>query len=83
MDQPAPKEGIGIDPGISAVTTVAPVASMEDFLPQVIFKFHFPSSLDYGAFHRLPIKGLLFASLDLFHKVMDTLKDVFDLKLVP
>ena len=54
-DQPTPQEVIGIDPGLSAVTTMAPVASREDSRPQAIFKFYHLSSLDYKAYLRSPI----------------------------
>ena len=40
QDQPAPKEGIGIDPGLTVVTTMVPAASREDFCPQTILKFN-------------------------------------------
>ena len=45
--------GIGIGPGLSAVTTMAPsAASTEDFYPRAILKFHYPNSLDYRVTHR-------------------------------
>ena len=46
QDQPAPKEEIGIDPGLIAVTTMAPAVSREDSHPQAIFKLYHTSSLN-------------------------------------
>ena len=39
QDQPAPQEGIEIDPWFNAVTIMAPATSREYSHPQTIFKF--------------------------------------------
>ena len=43
QDQPALQEGIEIDPGLSAVTTMIPAASREDSHLQAILKFYGPT----------------------------------------
>ena len=47
--------GAGIDPRQGAAALRASAASREDSRPQAILKFHRPSSLDYRAYHGLPI----------------------------
>ena len=47
------QEGIGIDPGLNVVTTMAPLASREQSHPQAILKFYCPSSLGYTAHYGL------------------------------
>ena len=55
QDQPAHPGGFEIDSGIGATAPRAPEASMEDFRPQAILKFHRLSSLDYRVCHELPV----------------------------
>ena len=49
--------GFSIDPRIGAATTRAPASSNEDYRPQAILKFHYPSGLDYRACHRLSFEN--------------------------
>ena len=51
--------GFGIDPRLGAADLRAPAASREDSRPQAILKLLCPSSLDYRAHRRLPVKWSL------------------------
>ena len=46
QEQPTPPGGFGNDPRLGVVALRAQGASREDSYPQVIFKFHRPTSLD-------------------------------------
>ena len=56
------QEGIGINPELNAVTTMAPAASKDDSNLQGILKFHRTSSLGYRVHHLLPVNYFLIKS---------------------
>ena len=51
--------GVGIDSRLGAAALRAPATSKVDSRPQIILKFHRPSSLDYRARHGLPVNNRL------------------------
>ena len=64
QSQHAPQEGMGIDIGLNAVTTMAPAAYMDDSCFQTILKSLCPNSFDYISFHGVPVVNGIFWILD-------------------
>ena len=72
-----PLEGFGIDPRIGAATLRAPAASIVDFHPQAILKFHRTISLVYRARHGTPVNLIYVALLDSIQTIFAHKLNVF------